>query len=157
MRVQIDKLATTPVRAVARRPEVRVGAADPMWKVVAAMKDGKRGSVLVEEDGALVGIFTERDLMTRLDHTTLDWLHTPVRDVMTPRPMAIHPEETIAEAMRRLNMGKRRHLPVVDANGKILGILSIRDLLAHLAERFPDDFVNLPPDPDHEASGEWGG
>jgi CBS domain-containing protein len=59
--------------------------------------------------------------------------------------------------LRRLNHGKRRHLPVTDPNGKILGIISIRDLLAHVAEHFPDDFVNLPPDPDHEASGEWGG
>jgi CBS domain-containing protein len=155
--MQLDQLAATPVRAVARRPEVRVDAGDAMWKVVAAMKEGRRGAVLVEDDGALVGIFTERDLMTRLDHTSLDWLHTPIRDVMTPRPMAIRPEDTIAEAMRRLNQGKRRHLPVVDAAGKILGILSIRDLLAHVAQRFPEDFVNLPPDPDHEASGEWGG
>jgi len=155
--MQLEQLATTPVRAIARRTEVRVGPEDPMWKVVAAMREGKRGAVLVEEDGALVGIFTERDLMTRLDHTSLDWLHTPVRDVMTPRPMAIQPEDTLAEAMRRLNQGKRRHLPVVDTNGKILGIISIRDLLAHFAEHFPDDFVNLPPDPDHEASGEWGG
>jgi len=155
--MQLDQLAQTPVRAVVRRPPVRVGASDPMWKVVAAMRDGRRGACLVEEDGQLVGIFTERDLMTRLDHGSLDWLHVAVRDVMTPRPMAIQPEESIAEAMRRLNTGKRRHLPVVDTNGKILGILSIRDLLAHLAERFPDDFVNLPPDPDHEASGEWGG
>jgi CBS domain-containing protein len=155
--MQLDQLAQMPVRAVVRREPVRVGAADPMWKVVAAMKEGRRGSALVEEDGTLVGIFTERDLMTRLDHTSLDWLHVSVRDVMTPRPMAIQPEESIAEAMRRLNAGKRRHLPVVDGNGRILGILSIRDLLAHLAERFPQDFVNLPPDPDHEASGEWGG
>ena len=155
--MQLDQLAGTPVRAVARRPEVRVAPADPMFKVVAAMKEGRRGAVLVEEDGALVGIFTERDLMTRLDHGSLDWLHTPVGEVMTPRPMAIHPDDTVAEAMRRLNVGKRRHLPVVDTAGKILGILSIRDLLAHLAEHFPDDFVNLPPDPDHEASGEWGG
>lgn len=155
--MQLDQLAQSPVRAVVRRPVVRVGANDPMWKVVAAMKEGKRGAVLVEEEGALVGIFTERDLMTRLDHTSLDWLHVCIRDVMTPRPMVIHPEETISEAMRRLNTGKRRHLPVVDVDGKILGILSIRDLLAHLAQRFPDDFVNLPPDPDHEASGEWGG
>jgi CBS domain-containing protein len=155
--MQIDQLAGTPVRAVTRRPEVRVGADDPMWKVVAAMKEGRRGAVLVEEDGALVGIFTERDLMTRLDHSSLDWLHIAIRDVMTPRPMAIHPEDTIAEAMRRLNQGKRRHLPVTDSAGKILGIISIRDLLAHVANHFPDDFVNLPPDPDHEASGEWGG
>jgi CBS domain-containing protein len=155
--MQLEQLATTPVRAIARRTEVRVGPEDPMWKVVNAMRDGKRGAVLVEEDGVLVGIFTERDLMTRLDHTSLDWLHTQVRDVMTPRPMAINPDDTLAEALRRLNQGKRRHLPVVDGSGKILGIISIRDLLAHFAEHFPDDFVNLPPDPDHEASGEWGG
>jgi CBS domain-containing protein len=155
--MNVDALAQTPVRRVMRRAEVRVATDDPMWKVVGALKEGGRGAALVEDDGQLVGIFTERDVMTRLDHSDLGWLHVPVRDVMTARPTVVHPDDTFAEALRRLNGGRRRHLPVVDPRGRVLGILSIRDLLAHMATSFPDDFVNLPPDPDHEASGEWGG
>lgn len=153
----LQDMAKTPVRAITRREPARVGPDDPMFKVVAAMTEGHRGAALVEENGRLIGIFTERDVMTRLDHSDLAWLHVPVRDVMTPWPTTIQPEDTVAEALRRLNAGQRRHLPVVDGGGKVLGILSVRDLMRHLAERFPDDFVNLPPDPDHEATGEWGG
>ncbi len=148
--MQLEQLATTPVRAIPRRAEVRVGPEDPMWKVVGAMRDGKRGAVLVEEDGALVGIFTERDLMNRLDHDDTLWSHVVVRDVMTPMPTVIRPADSLAEALRRLIQGKRRHLPIVDEHGHTLGMLSIRDILAFVASRFPEDLMNLPPNPDHE-------
>ena len=149
--MQLDQLAQTPVRAVSRRPDVRVGAADPMWKVVASMKEGKRGAVLVEEDGALVGIFTERDLLNRIDYGDALWSHVVVRDVMTPHPMVIRPDDSLSEALRRLTQGHRRHLPIVDQRGKVLGLISIRDILTHIAERFPEDMMNLPPHPDHES------
>jgi CBS domain-containing protein len=149
--MQLDQLAQTPVRAVSRRPDVRVGAADPMWKVVASMKEGKRGAVLVEEDGALVGIFTERDLLNRIDYGDALWSHVVVRDVMTPHPMVIRPDDSLSEALRRLTQGHRRHQPIVDHRGKVLGLISIRDILTHIAERFPEDMMNLPPHPDHES------
>ena len=74
-----------------------------------------------------------------------------LRDVMTPHPMVIRPADSLAEAMRRLLQGHRRHLPVVDERGRVLGLLSIRDILVHIASRFPEDIVNLPPNPDHES------
>jgi CBS domain-containing protein len=157
MMARLEDVASTPVGALPHRPLVRVAAADPMWKVVAAMNDAKRGAVIVEDDGKLVGIFTERDVMSRLDHADLDWLHVKVGDVMTPHPMVIRATDTVAEAIRRLHEGRRRHLPVVDDTGAVTTLLSIRDLLDYIAEKFPEDFVNLPPRPDRESSGPWGG
>jgi CBS domain-containing protein len=157
MVAKLEDVATTPIGKLPVRPVVRVEAGDAMWKVVAAMKEANRGAVLVEDGGRLVGIFTERDVMTRLDHEDLDWLHVKVGDVMTPHPMTIHVDDTVAEAMRRLHEGRRRHLPVVDERGKVKSLLSIRDLLAYVADRFPEEFVNLPPRPDRESSGPWGG
>jgi CBS domain-containing protein len=153
----LEDVATSPVGQVPLRPTVRVSIGDPMFKVVEKMKEQHRGAVLVEEDGHLVGVFTERDVMQRLDHSDLGWLHVTVGDVMTPRPTVVHASDTIAEAMRRMTQGRRRHLPVVDEQGRALGLLSIRDVIGYVAERFPEEFVNLPPDPSHEASGEWGG
>jgi CBS domain-containing protein len=121
------------------------------------MCDGKRGAVLVMDSGKLVGIFTERDVMTRLDHTTLDWNQVRVGDVMTPHPTTISVADTVAEAIRRVHEGHLRHLPVVDATGQVVSLVSIRDLLAYIAERFAEDFVNLPPRPGRESSNPWGG
>jgi CBS domain-containing protein len=154
---KLEDMAMTPIGRLQPRQVVRVDAADPMFRVVAAMSEANRGAVLVEDGGKLVGIFTERDVMTRLDHGDLDWLHVSVRDVMTPHPMVIRTTDTVAEAIRRLHEGRRRHLPVVDDAGAVVSLLSIRDLLAYIAERFPEDFVNLPPRPDRESSGPWGG
>lgn len=146
----MEALARARVSELTARPPARVTADDAMWKVVEQMKALGRGAVLVEEDGALVGIFTERDLLNRVDYTDQLWSHLVVRDVMTPHPMVIRPDDSLSEALRRLTAGHRRHLPIVDERGQVLGMISIRDILTFIAERFPDDMMNLPPHPDHE-------
>jgi CBS domain-containing protein len=144
------RLATASVSDLPPRPFARVEVGDAMWKVVDEMKAKGRGAVVVEEAGALVGIFTERDLVSRLDHTDVLWSHVEVREVMTPHPTVIRPEDSVAEALRRLVQGRRRHLPIVDTAGHTLGMLSIRDILTYVATKFPEEMVNLPPNPDHE-------
>jgi len=145
-----DALSTTPVAQLPSRPFGRVDAGDAMWKVVDEMKQKGRGAVVIEESGALVGIFTERDLVSRIDHSDILCAHVVVRDVMTPHPTLIRPADSLSEALRLLIQGRRRHLPIVDDRGRVQGLLSIRDILAHVASKFPEDMVNLPPNPDHE-------
>jgi CBS domain-containing protein len=147
----MEALARAKVGELSPRPYPQVAAGDAMWKVVAEMKAKGRGAVLIEEDGALVGIFTERDLLNRVDHGDALWSHVVVRDVMTPHPTVIHPDDSLSEALRRLTLGHRRHLPIVDERGRVLGLVSIRDILGFVAGRFPQDMVNLPPHPDHES------
>jgi len=147
----MSMLALTTVADIAMRPHARVEVDAPMWKVVDEMKSKGRGAVLVEEEGALVGIFTERDLLNRIDHSDALWSHVVVRDVMTPHPMVIRRDDSLAEAMRRLTQGRRRHLPIVDDKGTVLGLISIRDILSFVAGRFPEEMMNLPPDPNHES------
>jgi CBS-domain-containing membrane protein len=50
-----------------------------------------------------------------------------------------------------------RHLPVVDGDGRVLGIVSIRDIMMHVAKLYPKEFLNLPPRPASEASDRYGG
>jgi CBS domain-containing protein len=147
----MQALAVARVDELALRPHAKVAIDAAMWKVVEQMKAQGRGAVVIEDDGALVGIFTERDLLNRVDHTDPLWSHLMVRDVMTPHPMVIHGDDSLSEALRRMTAGHRRHLPVVDERGHVLGMLSIRDVLTFVAERFPEDLVNLPPHPDHES------
>jgi len=147
----MSALALATVGDLSPRPHARVDVGDAMWKVVSEMTEAGRGAVLVEEHGALVGIFTERDLIGRIDHNDPLWSHVVIRDVMTPHPMVIRPEDSLAEAMRRLTQGHRRHLPIVDESGHVLGMISIRDILGFVTTKFPEEMINLPPNPDHES------
>lgn len=146
-----DMLAVAVVADLSPRPAARVPVDAVMWQVVDEMTQRGRGAVVVEDEGALVGIFTERDLINRLDHTDPLWSHVVVSDVMTPYPMVIRLRDSLGEAVRRLTQGHRRHLPIVDDHGAVIGMLSIRDVLSYVARRFPEELMNLPPDPHHES------
>jgi CBS domain-containing protein len=147
----MQTLAAATVSELSPRQHATVAVDDAMWKVVGEMKAKGRGAVLIQDDGALVGIFTERDLLNRIDYSDALWSHVVVRDVMTPHPMVIRPDDSLSEALRRLTQGHRRHLPIVDYQGHVLGLISIRDILSFVAEQFPEEMVNLPPHPDHES------
>jgi CBS domain-containing protein len=147
----MQALASATVGDLSPRPHAQVEVDAAMWKVVAEMTAKGRGAVLVEEAGSLVGIFTERDLLNRVDYSDPLWSHVVVGDVMTPHPMVIRSDDSLSEALRRLTAGHRRHLPIVDERGRVLGLISIRDIMSYIAERFPEDMMNLPPHPDHES------
>src|SRR5688572_1121002 len=123
MTVGMDALAMATVGDLSPRPHARVALETPMWRVVDEMRIHGRGCALVEDEGHLVGIFTERDLISRVDHTDPFWSHVNVKDVMTPHPMVIRRADSLAEALRRLTAGRRRHLPVVDEQGHVLGLI----------------------------------
>lgn len=143
-------LAIATVGDLPLRPHVRVEVTTPLARVVEDLHARGRGCVLVEDDGALVGVFTERDVVTRVSLGDPRWGDTVVGEVMTRHPTAIQPTDSLAEALRRLTSGRRRHLPVVDDHRHAVGLLSVRDILSYIASRFPEEMVNLPPDPDHE-------
>ncbi|WP_285415312.1 CBS domain-containing protein [Variovorax sp. efr-133-TYG-130] len=87
------------------------------------------GSVLVMElPDVLVGILTERDLMTRVLARGLDPDRTPVREVMTPNPICVPPEMPVSDAVVLMLERGFRHLPLV-AGRKVVGVFSVRDAL----------------------------
>lgn len=88
------------------------------------------GSVLVVEDEGLRGIFTERDALSVFVATRRNPDYTKLADVMTEAPQTLPPDATPQDAAQRMAAGKFRHLPVVDADGRILGVVSQRDLIA---------------------------
>jgi CBS domain-containing protein len=146
----MEMLAIATVGQLTFRPHASVAVQTPLGRVVDEMKTKGRGCVLVEEDGALVGIFTERDLLNRVDHASPAWRDQPVSSVMTPGPMVGRRDDSLAEVVRLLEQGRRRHLPVIDERGAVLGLISIRDVMTYIAGRFPEELMNLPPDPTHE-------
>lgn len=151
----LSQISATTVAEVKRRPPVEVEPRTPLGEVVARIREKNRGSVLVIDDGAIVGIFTERDLMTRVKHAG-DWKATPISEVMTESPVTIRPDQTIEEAINLMVAGGYRHLPLVD-EGSVVGLLSIRDVLKHIVHFFPKEFLNQPTDPRDGAQSPWGG
>jgi len=86
------------------------------------------GSIVITDDeGKCKGIFTERDAI-RVVAQKVD-LDKPLREVMTKNVITIREDATFEEARRRITSHGIRHLPVVNQNGKLLGLLAIRNFL----------------------------
>jgi CBS domain-containing protein len=85
--------------------------------------------LIIDHASQLLGIVTERDLMTRVLAKALDPSVTPVSKIMTPNPQCVLPELKVADAVLIMIERGFRHLPVVAANGKILGVFSVRDAM----------------------------
>lgn len=94
------------------------------------MHDSHIGSVLVMRDGKIAGIFTERDLMNRIVAEQRDPSATPVSEVMTERIAFCSPETTLDACRSAMTKNRMRHLPVLDGDGNLVGIISSGDILA---------------------------
>ena len=97
-----------------------------VYEAACLMKARKCGSVLVTSEHRLIGIFTERDVVNRVVADKLDPLATPLAQVMTANPDTVRPDTLAVEALRMMEDGGYRHLPVVQ-RGRILGVVSRRD------------------------------
>src|ERR1043166_1878815 len=97
------------------------------------MNDRKIGSLLVMEEGRLIGIITERDMLQRVLVARSDPASTPVGEVMTTEVLFCQPHTTVEEARGVMKNRRVRPLPVLDGNERLLGLISIGDLNAHEA------------------------
>ena len=117
-----------PVRALIERDTVvRCTPEDTVRSAVKAMAEHVCGSILVMQGDALVGIFTERDLLMRVAAAGRDLDRTAIGEVMTREPDTIGADEPVAEAIRRMDEFSYRYLPVIE-DGKVIGVISTRHL-----------------------------
>lgn len=127
-------------------PPLVLGPGASVADAVALMRQHRVGCVLVCQGGVLLGLFTERDLLRRVLAAGRP-LRVPLAEVMTPDPVAVAPTEPISAAVRRMEEGGYRHLPVVDGGGRPTGVLSVKKIVHYLVEHFPSTIYCLPPDP----------
>jgi CBS domain-containing protein len=106
---------------------IAVGPASTVKEAVAKMVEHHCGSVVVIDGDAVVGIFTERDLMIRVVHAGLDPTGTRMREVMTKQPDTIDAQAPVSDAIRAMDEFSYRYLPVLDA-GRCIGVISTRHL-----------------------------
>jgi len=132
----VTRLDPSPPRAVGR------GAA--VADAVDLMRRDNVGCVLVCDGDRLVGLFTERDLMTRVLAVGKPLSH-PVAEVMTPDPETVSPKDPVRLAVRKMKAGGHRHLPVVDEAGRPVGMVSVKGVVRYLVEHYPAAVYNQPP------------
>jgi CBS domain-containing protein len=101
--------------------------------VIKKMKAAGVGCALVLEDGNLVGIFTERDLLNKLTGSGARPLHTAVKDLMSIFPEILSDRDSVATAVNKMSMGRYRHIPVRKSDGSY-SVTSIKHVLKYIAK-----------------------
>lgn len=110
-----------------------IGAEATVLDAAVLMNEHKVGSLVVMGGGQLIGIISERDILTRVVVPRLDPGQALVQDVMTTEVVCCQPHTPLDEARGVLKNRRIRHLPVVDDARQLLGLISIGDLNAHQA------------------------
>lgn len=121
-----------------------VAGRDTVEEAVCEMSGRNVGSVVVLENGELIGLLTERDILTRVVAAGRQPDLTCVADVMTRHPVIISPQATIEDAMNLFTDKRCRHLPVLDEEtGQLFGLISIGDVTRWLVETQHNEVVHL--------------
>lgn len=120
-----------------KKPLVTVGIDQMVFDAVEKMVENDIGAVLVlDSAGKIAGIFTERDSLQKVTWCCLDPATTPVTEVMTSHVRFAKPDQTIEDCLRLMTERYFRHLPVLDDDQVLIGMVSIGDLVkARLSEQ----------------------
>jgi CBS domain-containing protein len=113
---------------LAKAPTTAVPLSATVMEAVKKMRDADVGAVVILDNGELQGMFSERDLMLRIVLEKKDPETTQVKDVMTTKVVAIRKDTKPEEAVNLMWERHIRHLPVVRDDGKVEGIVEIRNL-----------------------------
>jgi predicted transcriptional regulator len=105
----------------------------PAIEVIRKMKETRLGCALVLEDGKLVGIFTERDVLNKLTGKKAYPETTAVKDLMSPNPEILRESDSVATALNKMSMGRYRHIPVQKSDGAY-SVTSIKHVLKYIAK-----------------------
>ena len=123
----------------------------PVSAAVARMHEHNVGALLVLEGDAVVGIFTERDVLYRVVDGGLDPATTLVSGVMTRGPWCVSPTMTVVSAMAEMTARRIRHLPVIE-DGSVLGLISSGDLTRWVTTEQREEIRELEQDVRSEGS-----
>lgn len=108
----------------------------PVGEVLELLVAQRIGCVLVCEGEKLLGIFSERDVLNRLNTESASLASRPVSDFMTHSPQTLPVSAKIAFAVKHMDIGHYRHIPITDEKGeKVIGIVSVRDILQYFTDR----------------------
>ena len=146
-----------PIRELATlRPAICVPPTTTVRDAIDRMNGGGVGCVLIEEHSALLGIFTERDVLTKIVGSSIDIDRSTVDTLMTPDPETLRPDDRVSYALNKMSVGGFRHIPLIDDDGHPVGVVSMRNVVDYIVDLFGTEVLNLPPSPRHSAHAREG-
>jgi len=123
------EMVVIPLAELRHHKPLTIASTATAAEAVAQMRQAGAGCLIVEDGGKVRGILSERDLVMKLDHTSLDGV--TVADLMTADPVVLRPDDSIAVAINKMAVGGFRHIPLV-VDGQATGIVSALDVFKHI-------------------------
>jgi CBS domain-containing protein len=134
---------------------VEVEKGNKVDHVISKMQANQRKCALVMDRGQLMGIFTAHDIARRvIDQPGV--ANQSIEEIMTSDPLTLNSDVKLIEAIQFMGDKPHRYMPVVDAEGRVLGTLTHYAIIKYMSDHFPEEIYNLPPTPDHFASARDG-
>jgi CBS domain-containing protein len=130
------------IGSLTSRPPLTVTPVTPVRRVLQLMNENSVGCVGIVKEGRLVGIFSERDALLKLGNDAASLGEYPVSEFMTAYPRTLPADAKIAFAVRHMDQGGFRHLPIVSETNEFVGVVSVRDILRYVAGRMGAEPLN---------------
>jgi len=121
---------------------IHIGSSDMVAEALRQMRDNRVRSVLVIDNGVLVGIVTQGDCAIKVLLPGLDARLTPVNQVMTRNPVTVKPNDSLEDCMVMMSARGFRHLPVLNS-GKVVGVISIGDVVKDIIQNLKQNESDL--------------
>jgi CBS domain-containing protein len=130
------------------RPVVCLPSTAKVSEAIQSMVEQRVGIVMIVDEGQLVGVFSERDVLVKVAGSGLDTGSIAVADLMTRNPQSLRPSDELVYALNQMSVGGFRHVPIVDENRHPVAVVSMRDIVEYIVSLYPDEVLKLPPSPD---------
>ena len=132
-----------------------VEPATPLSEAVALMQQDQDGCVIVFRGEQVIGMLTEGDVLTNIVNAQVD-MNRPVRDFLNSDIATLSSDATLGDVVRLMNERGLRNIPVVEED-RLVGAISVLDVITYLAESYPKETMNLPPVPAQVMETQEGG
>lgn len=121
-----------------QRPVVSASPEQNIAEACQLLQDNNVGCLVIQEEGVLCGIITDRDIALKVSGQGKTPEQTSVREVMTPKPAYMHIDRTLHQLTTLMHNRHVRRVPIVDAEEKVVGLVTLDDLLMLLSAEFSD-------------------
>jgi CBS domain-containing protein len=133
----------------------KVESGTSVRETITVMRQEAHHCAIVMDGGALIGIFTDRDILRKVVDASETW-DQPIDQVMTPTPITVNSSDPADAALALMDAKHFRNVPVTNKKGQVIGNLTHYAIIKYLADHFPKSVYNLPPNPDQVTSRRGG-